>query len=252
MLSIGTFVIGQNHISKVKYTCITQLDKGSQHNGFNTLYFNNEAGLFIHNDYPTKDKYTDEGTTVAYVKGDDEGLPVFINLKERYIKYKEDYTSNPKNIFIIEEDIPDIKWTINSENKTIGNFTCIKAVGVFGGRTYEAWFTPQIPVSLGPYKLGGLPGMILEAKSQDGRVSYTFAAYESPTTDEVELSAPKNGRHITWDLFKEFIINRLLRTESASTSEVISTDHDPPANWTIEKSKFTIISEYKKQRKKNR
>jgi len=243
-----SFSFGQNEVSKVVYICQTQIDKGDRHDGLNTLYFSQEEGLFIHNDYPVENEYSREGNIIWFIKGDDEGLPVYVNLKEKYIKYKEDYSSGAKNIFIIEEPLPKIDWDVRPENKTIGNFKCVKAVGNFGNRTYDVWFTPEIPVPLGPYKLGGLPGMILEAKSRDGCVSYTFKEYESPTSDKVDLSPPKNGKNVTWLEFKKYVINKLLKAESFSTSNVTVTNNDPPANWAIEKSKFTILSEYKKKR----
>lgn len=47
-----------------------------------------------------------------------------------------------------------------------------KATCRFRGRDYEAWYTPEIPRSEGPWKLQGLPGLIL--KASDNRQHYTF------------------------------------------------------------------------------
>lgn len=243
-----SILFAQSEISKVTYICKTQIDKGDRHDGLNTLYFDRKEGLFIHNDYPTESKYSREGNVIWFIKGDEEGLPVYVNLKDKYLKYKEDYQSGANNIFIIKEPLPAIDWDVKTESKTIGRYKCVKAVGNFGNRTYDVWFTPEIPVPLGPYKLGGLPGMILEAKSRDGCVSYTFAGYESPTSDEVDLSPPKNGKNVTWEEFEDYTIKLLLRVESVSTGKATVTNNDPPANWAIEKSKFTILSEYKKKR----
>jgi len=105
-----------------------------------------------------------------------------------------------------------------------------------------------IPIALGPYKLGGLPGLILEAKSTDDKVAYEFNTYESKIEETVVLSKPTDGQEVTWDKFKEFVINKLIRAEALSTSEYTITNNDPSPNWEIEKNKFTIISEYKKER----
>lgn len=38
----------------------------------------------------------------------------------------------------------------------------------FRGRNYEAWYAPEIAVSAGPWKFGGLPGLILAIKDDAG------------------------------------------------------------------------------------
>jgi GLPGLI family protein len=65
-----------------------------------------------------------------------------------------------------------IDWVISADVKTVAELTCMKAVGSFGGRTYTVWFTTSIAVPLGPWKLHGLPGVILEAVDSKGQVSF--------------------------------------------------------------------------------
>lgn len=74
---------------------------------------------------------------------------------------------------IFEKDLARIiKWEILEETKQINSFVCHKALGNFRGRTYTVWFTLDIPVSFGPWKLNGLPGLILEA--YDKKNEYMF------------------------------------------------------------------------------
>ncbi len=65
--------------------------------------------------------------------------------------------------YLYEEDIPTLNWNITNESKVILSYTCKKATTTFLGRQYEVWFTPDIPINNGPWKLGGLPGLILKA-----------------------------------------------------------------------------------------
>lgn len=74
--------------------------------------------------------------------------------------------------FLYEDDM-DIAWSIMPERKQISGYTCQKAVATFRGRNWEAWFTHQIPVSDGPWKFHGLPGLILQVSDDQNHFSFT-------------------------------------------------------------------------------
>lgn len=63
-------------------------------------------------------------------------------------------------------------WEIKKETKEILGYQCQLATCNFRGRIWEAWFTPEIPVKEGPWKLFGLPGLVLEAKDSKNHYSY--------------------------------------------------------------------------------
>lgn len=76
--------------------------------------------------------------------------------------------------WIIDEDIEKPEWTIADSVMNIMGYECILAVSDFRGRRWEAWFCPDIPVQEGPWKLCGLPGLIL--KAQDTKRHYVYDA----------------------------------------------------------------------------
>lgn len=78
--------------------------------------------------------------------------------------------------YIYEEDLSIPTWSIGTEQKTVAGYTCQKATAEFGGRTWTVWFAPELPISDGPWKLCGLPGLILEA--QDAEKHYQFTCIE--------------------------------------------------------------------------
>lgn len=73
------------------------------------------------------------------------------------------YTSTMGEHFRIV-DKPDINWNVVSDSvKTILGYECHLATARYHGRDWRVWFTLDIPLSLGPAKLCGLPGLILQA-----------------------------------------------------------------------------------------
>ena len=74
--------------------------------------------------------------------------------------------------YMVTEPVEQIKWIATSETTTILNFKCFKATANFRGREWTAWFTQDIPVTSGPWKLNGLPGLVLRAS--DSEKHYTF------------------------------------------------------------------------------
>ena len=65
-------------------------------------------------------------------------------------------------------------WTMGDSTREVLGYTCQQATADFRGRHWTAWFATDIPVSDGPWKLGGLPGLILEA--YDERQQHVFTA----------------------------------------------------------------------------
>lgn len=93
------------------------------------------------------------------------------------------------------------QWTVHADStKQILGYECIYAIASYRGREWEAWFSPEIPFKEGPWKLAGLPGVVL--KAHDSRGQYAFEANSIRTGD-----LPKVGifiyerRHL--DLMKD-------------------------------------------------
>jgi GLPGLI family protein len=80
-----------------------------------------------------------------------------------------------------EEDIPMQEWALYDDTLTIVGYTCQKATCYFRGRNYTAWFTTDIPVNNGPWKFGGLPGLILKVSDNDNFWVFECTAIEKYT-----------------------------------------------------------------------
>jgi len=92
----------------------------------------------------------------------------------------EEYATMPRAIEMdnlkYSEILPLQEWDISDETEEICGYSCQKAVCHWRGRDYTAWFTPDIPVSVGPWKFGGLPGLIM--KIADSTNTYSWEATE--------------------------------------------------------------------------
>lgn len=82
---------------------------------------------------------------------------------------------NMRERFKIEEDAPLIEWKITKDTTTISGIHCQKALAHFKGRNWIAWFAPDLPFVSGPWKLNGLPGLIIEANDERNDVQFRFA-----------------------------------------------------------------------------
>lgn len=76
-----------------------------------------------------------------------------------------------RDMYSYEEDRP-LTWKISSETTKIGAYKVQKAETEFAGRKWTAWFTTDLPYQDGPYKFGGLPGLVVKAEDDKGDYSF--------------------------------------------------------------------------------
>lgn len=70
-----------------------------------------------------------------------------------------------------------IQWKLSDKTKKYLHFNLQEATANFGGRKWTAWFTKEIPLSEGPYKFTGLPGLIVLL--EDDHNQYSFSLVKS-------------------------------------------------------------------------
>jgi GLPGLI family protein len=106
-----------------------------------------------------------------------------VGSRTQYFQYPGDQKLFTKdyvmvNAYLIEGPIPAINWTISGDTATFGGLHCQKATGHFRGRDYLVWFCPDLPVHSGPWKLSGLPGVIVDARDSKNEVVFAFNGVE--------------------------------------------------------------------------
>ncbi|WP_066435225.1 GLPGLI family protein [Chryseobacterium sp. CCH4-E10] len=76
-----------------------------------------------------------------------------------------------RDVYTYDEDRP-LNWKIMQETTKIGEYKVQKAETDFAGRKWTAWFTTDLPYQDGPYKFGGLPGLIVKVEDEKGEYSF--------------------------------------------------------------------------------
>lgn len=84
------------------------------------------------------------------------GLPMGYTTVREFI-FPHDYEGS--------ETTPEIGWTLTGDTMTVSGYLCQQAKTRFQGVEWHAWFTDEIPSSAGPWRLAGLPGLIVKAES---------------------------------------------------------------------------------------
>jgi GLPGLI family protein len=118
--------------------------------------------------------------------------------------------------YIYEEQLLTPIWTLSNDTLTVNGYFCKKAKTHFYGRDYEAWYAPEIPVSDGPWKFGGLPGLIF--KVEDNNHYFSFEC--------VSVEKEDNSKAIYIDMQKD----KIIKTTKKDYSRFIKSYHDNPVS----------------------
>jgi GLPGLI family protein len=113
------------------------------------------------------------------------------SLRTQYFQYPNDQKLLTKDYILVTEyliasPLPAIDWKISVDTATFGGLHCQKANGHFKGRDYIVWFCPDLPVRTGPWKLNGLPGVIVDAHDTKNEVIFRFDGVEKAVFAELK------------------------------------------------------------------
>nr|WP_264554494.1 GLPGLI family protein [Flavobacterium sp. N1861] len=133
------------------------------------------------------------------------------------------YIKNMKGMYVAEKNT-GFNWKLEKGQKEIGSYTCNKATTTYKGRTYTAWYTLEIPLSYGPWKFNGLPGLILEAYDTEYKIYYFFKNIEYPLKKEIKIDFIKESIEepfIKWYSYKQYLTEANSSLENAYETMLI-------------------------------
>lgn len=199
-------LFSQNNIIKVEYDEVVSFIPQIVNHDKGILYVTNHESFYktIFDNVHSTEKINTDNVLVVPPNESEYFSEIYMNFKKKelYENLFERYAI--KEYFSVYEKIPEMKWEFLEEEKMINNYKCKKAKTHFRGRTYIVWYTEEIPISIGPWKFNGLPGLILSV--EDSKEIYKWYAtkiiypYKDNTDFEAVKTRMKKYKQIT---FKE-------------------------------------------------
>lgn len=132
--------------------------------------------------YYSREKFVSDSTTKAdiakQVKGGFGGSinikknlkpgTIFTTVIKKYPDFGVSFSDKIGNTTykVAEDQKPE--WKILPDKEKIGEYNTQKATTNYGGRSWIAWFSTDIPFQDGPYKFYGLPGLIVKIEDTTG------------------------------------------------------------------------------------
>lgn len=146
----------------------------------------------------------------------------YVNIKDKIALQEVDMFSKE---FLVADTLATRKWVLVNETRKIGNYTCYKATYTIKVEpltdeqkkkledkavnltdrpertdiTITAWYTPEVPVSLGPAGYHGLPGLILEVSDEHTTTLCTRLVINPK--DKTEIKVPFRGEKVSREEF---------------------------------------------------
>lgn len=173
------------------------------HDSKKMLRFTKDASIYANVEKGSND------TNIEHSEGEDMEMKIVIkqpedilykNLKDNQLVDKRDLMGKD---FLIKDELQKIAWKLGSETKNVLDYPCTKATTIIGKDTVIAWFTTKIPVATGPFNLGKLPGMVLEASFNSGKRTFVATKIDLKDIDEKTIVAPTKGKKVSAEEYEK-------------------------------------------------
>lgn len=162
-------------------------------------------------------KFTNDDQVIDYITNSQTIKPnILYRIYKNYPKGKLTFTDHiPSDTYKFEEDLDLFHWELTGDTSTICGYKTQKTTCDFGGRSWIAWFAPELPFSDGPYKFNGLPGLIVKVTDTRNHYDFELISINKPgpgvlidIEDKNYIATTKQGFFKAFDSFREDIIGR--------------------------------------------
>lgn len=188
-------------LARVRYTYTNQKDtlkNGKPRNENMLLFLGKNASLYTSYDKLRHEISEDQKFRAKAMSKASGGQPVAIIIDNSssewmstssYLYFAKENKLFTKEVialqsYLIEEQAPQINWKITRDTTSFSGVSCKKAVANFEGKNWVAWYAPNLPFQSGPWKLSGLPGLIIDAYEENKLIQFQFAGIENAKEGE--------------------------------------------------------------------
>lgn len=198
----------RNNSTDVSYTRETNLTADMNMSLFTIFKTNDQEKKVVSDSNLEND--SDQAISTIIMVPEKKDIYVFRNLSS----VKLIHSTSRNNIdYKVEESLPDFNWQLHNEEKLINGLTAKKATTNFRGRHYTAWYIPSIPLPYGPWKFGGLPGLIADVYDDFYTFRWSASSIKYPYQGNLALTEP------TWSNYKCLTIRELVELDEKEDAE---------------------------------
>jgi GLPGLI family protein len=224
LLSLGTFA--QKTSGTVVYDEVIALDIDAndlppevaammpkEHKLQKVLRYNSSASLFENKPAPEatgEEELPQQSGIVINFSNQTSDDKVYVDLDNKKVVEQKDLMGK---VFLVRSNVTPLPWKFTGRQKMILGMPCMEAVSEKDST--QAWYTTAIPVSTGPARLQGLPGLVLEAHWGTNFSMVATSISTDPVSKE-SMPEPKKGKAVTAEQFEKIQSEKLAEMEQGN------------------------------------
>ncbi len=162
---------------------------------------------------------SDDGSFQIVLSTDDSEQILHTDLEKKKIIHQQGFMGKS---FVVTSEVSAPKWKIGADRIKYLGYECVKATQENDqGEEVVVWYTPEIPVSVGPDYFSQLPGAILMVSINNGDLEIKATAVKLEGVDTSIIKAPKDGKKVTQEEFLKIQEEKIKEMEEMNDGDNI-------------------------------
>lgn len=194
-------------------------DLPKEHTSRKILYFSPEESLYVSSSPEEDTEVTEEagGGRRVLIRMSEPDEKTYISFNDKKAIDQREFMSR---MFLIESPLDTISWKLTGNRKEILGYQCLEATCLKDSVVTIAWFTPSIQVPAGPARYNGLPGLILELITNEGKRIITAASVKLGEVADM-IVKPDKGKKMSKKEFNKMVDEKRAEMGEESGDHVV-------------------------------